>query len=373
MKNITRKIIAGALAVVATLGTSAISGGLSVKANETADVISVIAPANKSVVSADNEFIADFFENYKPDYSSEFYGLGENLPMKGIKLQWTSEGAKYFIVYVDSSADFASAEKYTTVKPELTLDYLIPNVDYFWKVKVAKDSGEQTFSRVYSFKMQAYVRSIKIDGVSNVRDLGGSVTSDGKTVKYGIVYRSAQLEGVTEKGKLQAKRLGIKTDLDLRGEFVALSPLGESIKRINYNAPWYVDEINKDNGVNTGLNGDPKYVQAFAAEMKTCADPANYPMIFHCSLGRDRTGTLAAMLLAVCGVERADVIREYELSWFSEISCNNPYIKIGSITKLCNFIESQNGADFKEKATNFCLSIGVTQNEIESIRSILLG
>lgn len=373
MKNITRKIIAGALAVVATLGTSAISGGLSVNANETADVISVIAPANKSVVSADNEFIADFFENYKPDYSSEFYGLGENLPMKGIKLQWTSEGAKYFIVYVDSSADFASAEKYTTVKPELTLDYLIPNVDYFWKVKVVKDSGEQTFSRVYSFKMQAYVRSIKIDGVSNVRDLGGSVTSDGKTVKYGIVYRSAQLEGVTERGKMQVKRLGIKTDLDLRGESSILSPLGESVKRINYNAPWYVDEINKDNGVNTGLNGDPKYVQAFAAEMKTCADPANYPMIFHCSLGRDRTGTLAAMLLAVCGVERADVIREYELSWFSEISCNNPYIKIGSITKLCNFIESQNGADFKEKATNFCLSIGVTQNEIESIRSILLG
>ena len=109
MKNITRKIIAGALAVIATLGTSAISGGLSVKANETADVISVIAPANKSVVSADNEFIADFFENYKPDYSSEFYGLGENLPMKGTKLQWTSEGAKYYIVYVDSSADFASA------------------------------------------------------------------------------------------------------------------------------------------------------------------------------------------------------------------------------------------------------------------------
>lgn len=371
MKNITRKIIAGALAVVATFGTSAISGGLSVKANETTDVISVIAPAPKSVVSADNEFIADFFENYELDYSSKFYGLGENLPMNDVKLEWTCENGKYYIVYIDSSADFSSAEKFVTVKPELTLGYLVPGVDYYWKVKVEKESGEQVFSKVYTFKMQAYVRSIKIDGVSNVRDLGGSVTSDGKTVKYGIVYRSAQLEGVTEKGKLQAKRLGIKTDLDLRGEFGALSPLGESVKRINYSAPWYVDE--KSGNENTGLNGDPKYVQAFAAEMKTCADPANYPMIFHCSLGRDRTGTLAAMLLAVCGVERADIIREYELSWFSEISCNNPYIKISAITKLCNFIESQNGADFKEKATNFCLSIGVTQNEIESIRSILLG
>ena len=210
MKKITKTIVAGTLAFISAIGTGAAKTEFNAVAEDpVADVITVVSPANKSVVSVDNEYIADFFENYTPDYSSKFYGLGENLPMNGIKLQWTSEGAKYYIVYVDSSADFASAEKYTTVKPELTLDYLIPNVDYFWKVKVVKDSGEQTFSRVYNFKMQAYVRSIKIDGVSNVRDLGGSVTSDGRTVKYGIVYRSAQLEGVTEKGKFQAKRLGI--------------------------------------------------------------------------------------------------------------------------------------------------------------------
>ena len=371
MKNITRKIIAGALAVVATLGTNAISGGLSVKANETADVISVIAPAPKSVVSADNERIADFFNNYTLNYSNKFYGLGENLPMNDVKLEWTCENGKYYIVYIDSSADFSSAEKFVTVKPELTLGYLVPGVDYYWKVKVEKESGEQVFSKVYTFKVQAFVRSIKIDGVSNVRDLGGSVTADGKKVKYGIIYRSAQLEGVTERGKMQAKRLGIKTDLDLRGESSILSPLGENVKRINYNAPWYVDEINKE--VNCGINGDAEYVAAFANEIKTCADPENYPMIFHCSLGRDRTGTLAAMLLAICGVEKENIIREYELSWLSTIACNNPHIQVSSITKLCNFIEGQEGADFNEKATNYLLAIGVSESEINSIRSILLG
>ena len=88
----------------------------------------------------------------------------------------------------------------------------------------------------------------------------------------------------------------------------AVSPLGDGVKRLNFNAPWYVDETD-GNGNNTGLDGDDAFVQAFVNEIKACADPDNYPMIFHCSLGRDRTGTLAAMLLAVCGVEKSDIIK----------------------------------------------------------------
>lgn len=371
MKKITKKIIAGALAVVATLGTGAISGGLKVKANETADVISVVSPAPKSLVAADNESIAEFFSNYEPNYSKEFFGRGEILPMNEIKLEWTCEDGKYYIVYIDSAADFSSAEKFVTVKPEISIGNLIPNVNYFWKVKVVKDSEEQVFSRVYTFKMQAYVRSVTIDGVSNVRDLGGYATADGKTIKYGMLYRSAKLEGVTEKGKMQAKRLGIKTDLDLRGEESTVSPLGEGVKRINYNAPWYVNEVGA--GKSYGIDGDAEYVDAFVNEIKTCANPENYPMLFHCAIGRDRTGTLAAMLLAICGVEKQDIIREYELSWFSEAACDNPDIQISKINKLCDFIETKRGANFKEKAMWCLMSIGVSRAEIDSIRNILVG
>lgn len=374
MNKITRKFIAGALAFAVTLGTGAVAGGLRVAAKENAgDVITVISPAQKQVIDADNEFVADFFINYEPNYSKNYYGRGENLPMKEVNLKWSCEGGKYYVVYVDTSADFSSAEKYTTVKPELALGYLVPNSDYYWKVKVVKESGEQVFSKVYTFRFQAYVRSVKIDGVMNVRDLGGSVTTDGKTVKYGILYRSAQLEDVTEKGKIQAQRLGIKTDLDLRGYSSVVSPLGEGVKRINYSAPWYADEIDEHTGKSCGINGEKEYVEAFANEIKVCADPENYPMLFHCSLGRDRTGTLAAVLLAVCGVAKEDVMREYELSWFSEIACTNSGIQISAISRLLKFIEGQNGEDFKQKTANYLLSIGVSQSEIDSVREILLG
>ena len=62
----------------------------------------------------------------------------------------------------------------------------------------------------------APVRWIDIDGVGNVRDMGGWKTASGKTVKYGMLYRGRRLEDVSEEGIATIKRLGLKTELDLR-------------------------------------------------------------------------------------------------------------------------------------------------------------
>ena len=63
-----------------------------------------------------------------------------------------------------------------------------------------------------------------MDGVSNTRDIGGYQTVYGY-VKEGLVYRSAKLEAITDKGLETLKnKLGVKTDLDLRGEAEASMP-----------------------------------------------------------------------------------------------------------------------------------------------------
>lgn len=373
MKKLSYVLAASVFALVAGVGTGMTNkrGGVSAT-GENPDIITVVSPLQKSTVKTDNEYVADYFKNYTPNYGMNFYGRGDILAMNGVDLKWECSDGRYYSVYVDTKANFSSADIYTTVKPEISIYNLLPDADYYWKVKRTDAAGEQAFSRVYTFRTRAYVRAVTIEGVSNVRDLGGWTTSDGKKIKYGTIYRSAQLENVTENGKIEAKRLGIKTDVDLRGMSSAVSPLGVGVKRLNFNAPWYVDETD-GNGNNTGLDGDDAFVQAFVNEIKACADPDNYPMIFHCSLGRDRTGTLAAMLLAVCGVEKSDIIKEYELSWLSEIACNNQYIQLSAITKLCNFIEGQNGGTFKDKAVGFLLGAGVEESDITSIRNILLG
>ena len=377
MKKFMKIIAASAVAAISITTAGAnlkTTDFVSAKADgEINDIISVVSPENAKSFSIDNQKITDFYESYEPNLSSneKFYGCDEYLTTP-VTLKWTCDNGWYYQVYLSDERHFVNSEKYLTTETSLTIDNIIPNREYYWKVKVTDNDGGQKFSNVYTFTPTAYVRTMDIDGVKNMRDVGGLVTTDGKTIQYGIMYRSAHFDSITEKGKEQIKRLGVKTDIDLRGESNTVSPLGENVRRLNYNAPYYVDEADKK-GIQCGLNGAESYVKEFVKEFKACADPDNYPIGFHCSLGRDRTGTLAAMLYAVSGVSRYDIVKEYELSWLSTAAANNVSIQIGAINKLCNFIESKDGETFKDKACNFLLSIGVTQAELNSVRDILTG
>lgn len=377
MKKFTKIIAASAVAAISITTAGAnlkTTDFVSAKADgEITDIISVVSPENAKSFSIDNRKITDFYESYEPNLSSneKFYGCDEYLTTP-VTLKWTCDNGWYYQVYLSDERHFVNSEKYLTTETSLTIDNIIPNREYYWKVKVTDNDGGQKFSNVYTFTPTAYVRTMDIDGVKNMRDVGGLVTTDGKTIQYGIMYRSAHFDSITEKGKEQIKRLGVKTDVDLRGESNTVSPLGENVRRLNYNAPYYVDEAD-GNGIQSGLNGAESYVKEFVKEFKACADPDNYPIGFHCSLGRDRTGTLAAMLYAVSGVSRYDIVKEYELSWLSTAAANNVFIQTGSINKLCDFIESKDGETFKDKACNFLLSIGVTQAELNSVRDILTG
>lgn len=377
MKKFTKIIAASAVAAISITTAGAnlkTTDFVSAKADgEINDIISVVSPENAKSFSIDNRKITDFYESYEPNLSSDekFYGCDEYLTTP-VTLKWTCDNGWYYQVYLSDERHFVNSEKYLTTETSLTIDNIIPNREYYWKVKVTDNDGGQKFSNVYTFTPTAYVRTMDIDGVKNMRDVGGLVTTDGKTIQYGIMYRSAHFDSITEKGKEQIKRLGVKTDIDLRGESNTVSPLGENVRRLNYNAPYYVDEAD-GNGIQSGLNGAESYVKEFVKEFKACADPDNYPIGFHCSLGRDRTGTLAAMLYAVSGVSRYDIVKEYELSWLSTAAANNVFIQTGSINKLCDFIESKDGETFKDKACNFLLSIGVTQAELNSVRDILTG
>ena len=377
MKKFMKIIAASAVAAISITTAGAnlkTTDFVSAKADgEINDIISVVSPENAKSFSIDNRKITDFYESYEPNLSSneKFYGCDEFLTTP-VTLKWTCDNGWYYQVYLSDERHFVNSEKYLTTETSLTIDNIIPNREYYWKVKVTDNDGGQKFSNVYTFTPTAYVRTMDIDGVKNMRDVGGLVTTDGKTIQYGIMYRSAHFDSITEKGKEQIKRLGVKTDVDLRGESNTVSPLGENVRRLNYNAPYYVDEAD-GNGIQSGLNGAESYVKEFVKEFKACADPDNYPIGFHCSLGRDRTGTLAAMLYAVSGVSRYDIVKEYELSWLSTAAANNASIQIGAINKLCNFIESKDGETFKDKACNFLLSIGVTQAELNSVRDILTG
>lgn len=186
-------------------------------------------------------------------------------------------------------------------------------------------------------------------------------------IKYGKIFRSANGDSITDEGKEVIRKLGVKTDLDLRGGEIKKSPFSVGIKLIAINGAYY-------NGNETGVDGSEEYRNAFRDELKVYANPDNYPLLFHCAIGRDRTGTLAFVLLALCGVEKEALIREYEFSYLTvggATGGNRGLVE--KITEFYNFIHSLDGKTFAGKTASLVKSLGVTDAEIKSIKRILLG
>lgn len=325
-----------------------------------------------------------FYENYYWDYyNSEATSQPNRFAPERVKISWKSEeGAKQYVLKVATNKDLKDAKSYVTFDKEVELKNLYANTTYYYQV-VAKFEGKTVKSKIFNFKTAKMTRTVEIDGVSNTRDIGGYDTVDGKVVKQGMIYRGAgiarvEVEGkvlseITEQGMYDALYdLGIKTDLDLRGTSeaggITVSPLGEGVNYVLANAPYYV---NDDRGINA-KNED--FRKGLLKELKTFANKDNYPIYVHCSMGRDRTGTCLFLIESLLGMKENDMRFDYYLSLFSEIGAK------GSLTDLDNafkvlyiYIESVYGnGDVKKGAEAFMLELGLTQDEINSIRNIML-
>lgn len=359
-----------ALAYPVGVAVSALSKtGQSVSA---ADVITVVSPAQSAEIDLDNAAVKKYFAEYTRKSSYAYYGHGDQYFMNDVKLEWQSDEAQYYQVYLSEDKFFSSAEKYLTTRPEYLLQNLVPNREYYWKVKVSYENGEQKTSKAYKFTTKGSVRAITAEGVSNSRDLGGAKTADGKTMKYGMLYRSANLDSITEKGKKQLRMLGIKTELDLRGDTLTKSVLGDDVTLINIKGAYYVGHFK---GIEFGYDENKEYIGYFCDELRACANESNYPMIFHCAIGRDRTGTLAAYLQMLCGVAEEDIYREFEFSHLSAAGTADGSTELGvyaPFNAMMEQIKAKEGATLAEKAANYAIKMGVTANDITSIRNILL-
>ena len=249
---------------------------------------------------------------------------------------------------------------------------LRPNANYHYEVKGV--SGKAVVSGAFKTEGLVYQVVFKAN-VCNARDLGGWKTKDGKTVKYRMVYRGGRLQASTltsKKGKEDLRAQGILAQLDLRGKDDVLS--GPAVDYMDFCAP-VIEE-----GYTTLLQKDGAKVKQCFDYIASCVKN-NKPVYFHCSLGRDRTGTLAMILLGVLGVNEGDISKEYELTQFA------PYewaTSGGETTKMtrkadykgaANYIWSKyvaEGETFQQGMEKYLLSVGVEQATINDFRSRML-
>ena len=334
--------------------------------NDSKSSIMPVSPADgeKNIIIA-SDYIYDLADATYSEFTNVGYGYinGEECTPPPVKLEWTDTASTgKYTVFVSENADFSGGYEFSTDELYYDVYNLKVGTKYYWKVS----SGNIT-SPVFCFKTEGgYPRFIKADGVSNMRDIGGYITKDGKIVKQGLVYRSGSLDDITATSKKDiAYMLNIKTDLDLRGGTGSSSPLGKDVTYIPQAMQWYHGIFNSE--------AEP----ITAESVRVFADESNYPIDFHCSLGRDRTGTLSMILLGLLGVEEETILREYHFSFFAKTGGFEPNEFTALQTNLSEFKRylaeyGDENATFNERVEAYMLSIGVTAEEINSIRNILL-
>ncbi|BFH11587.1 hypothetical protein J6TS7_22560 [Paenibacillus dendritiformis] len=173
-------------------------------------------------------------------------------------------------------------------------------------------------------------RVLPFEGVFNFRDMGGYEAADGRKVKYGILFRSAELTGMTEQDLSLLQSLGIRTIFDYRDDGEAAlkpDPVIPGINNIRVPAmrqevPADMRELIRGNFFKklTAESFAAMYVQmaidnpSFQRLMSMIMNPDNLGILHHCAAGRDRTGIGAAFILLALGVPRETIIEDYLLS-----------------------------------------------------------
>jgi protein-tyrosine phosphatase len=172
---------------------------------------------------------------------------------------------------------------------------------------------------------------VPLEGGRNFRELGGYRTADGRQVKWGMLYRSGSMTGLTAADYATLAKRGIAVVCDLRS---TSERKAEPVNWPNAKSPRvFFDDYELDNG-QFMPKGDMK---SWTAEQARASLGASYPrmlaqfngqyrrmfgellaghapLAFNCSAGKDRTGIAAALLLTALGVPRGTVIEDYLLT-----------------------------------------------------------
>jgi protein-tyrosine phosphatase len=170
-------------------------------------------------------------------------------------------------------------------------------------------------------------RLIRLQGASNFRDLGGYASALGGEVRWGMLYRAGRLDRLTASDLEELAALGVRTVFDLRREDERAQwpdPVPNVhlclMSKVQAKRPLPPAEllVEHDHGVQFMRELYSGLLAHAAVEIGTLftmlAAPDAMPAVFHCAVGKDRTGLVAALLLTWLGVDRETVLDDFELS-----------------------------------------------------------
>lgn len=311
--------------------------------------------------------------------------LSKSRPIKFL-CEAIEEEYEEFYIEISETYDHKDSKIYKTKANYIELYNLKVGTTYYFrgheKKERLKDQDWWSLSTENSLP-----RNLNIDGVTNVRDLGGYPSKLGGKIRQGLYYRGGRfnktyedkkigdyvefVRELTEEGyKTFVEDLGLKSEIDLRMntnhytstyayEYGAIT--NDSFSDIEY-CPFPFD------WTKSNMLIDEK--EQVANVFKFLSHKENYPVYLHCNIGTDRTGMCSYLLGTLLGIPQEDLYRDYLFSNFGNIGGSR------DISKLTNTylptIKKYNEANLHLDAKAYLLEAGVSEEEIQNIIDIFI-
>nr|WP_295105733.1 tyrosine-protein phosphatase [uncultured Caulobacter sp.] len=235
-----------------------------------------------------------------------------------VRLDWTGAQAVSVLVSADPDAQKRAMKPLKTATGNaVAVDAPVSPRPYFL---VTSADGRQT---------RVAERLLPLEGGRNFRDVGGWRTADGRQVKWGHIYRSGVMVGLTMADFAYLSKLDVTAICDLRSPQERTSepspflgkPGAPKVIATDYDMSASMASFMKMTNREEAIQGfadayvafldmlTPHYTDMFA---RLVANEG--PLAFNCSAGKDRTGMASALILSVLGVPRATVLEDYALT-----------------------------------------------------------
>ena len=246
--------------------------------------------------------------------------------------------------------------------------------DNYFRVVANYSDGTTDSSKIMKYKVDnVYPRNLKIDGMTNCRDMGGGrELVDGGYIKQGLIYRTSS------------------TSSWAYGRGAVPDTITNDGKEVLFNQLGCVTEVNVNNS-GSSVQGIKNYVEAYmwydsgkhhlyrnAEPIKTVfhalANPDNYPLFYHCRIGTDRTGLCAILISGLLGVPENLIYQDYLFSNFGNIQEKRYIGEKAGRDNILNYIKDLKafpGEKFHNKVYNYLLSIGIPASELNGVIDIL--
>lgn len=228
-------------------------------------------------------------------------------------------------------------------------------------------------------------RHIPLTGATNFRDFGGYQTTEGRTVRRNVLFRSDSLHQLTNQDFHRISELGIASICDLRRDRERLhaptswndpttsiyhlplisNDLESTIKRAASEGDSFNEELARRMMIDIYryLITDDNALFHFRQMFSLLAEPANLPVLIHCSGGKDRTGVSCALILWLLGVSRDDIVDDY----FHSQQLYGDKVDVGSAAS--QVFEHEEIGEWQYAALK--LMFGVQREYIETVFAVL--